>query len=309
MIGGGLNLALGDDKGIVVFAAGHIRHLEPGSKFQPLYGGNPINNPSNPALHAAEHGVAPPGGKSGHIAADYTAHAVFPGSGLCDSLAHSLPGGGIYHRKVFPNPGKLRTDWIQRFIGNAADGIDFGGNENAHSFQPLFTKPSCNAQRGCQPSGKMTASRHILKALVLDLGGVVCVARPGGIQKIAVIFGAGVVIVNHSADGSAAGVTVHNAAEKLRGICFLPGGGVVVLSRGSPVEEGLQLLQVHRKTGGNPIQTHTDGRGVGLPENGQFQMFTVGTAHSGLLTSRSPPRRRGKIFPHTGRPEWLQAPG
>ena len=155
----------------------------------------------------------------------------------------------------------------------------------------------------------MTASRHILKALVLDLGGVVCVARPGGVQKIAVILGAGIVIVNHGTDGCAAGVTVYNAAEKLRGICFLPGGRVVVLSRGSPVEKGLQLFQVRRKTGGNPVQTHADGRGVGLPENGQLQMFTVGTAHSGLLTSCNPPRRRGKIFPRTGLPEWSQAPG
>lgn len=69
----------------------------------------------------------------------------------------------------------------------------------------------------------MSAAGCILKAAVLDLGGVVGMAGPGAVLEIFIVPGAGVVIADHCGNGGAAGEAVQKAREKFRGIGLPPG--------------------------------------------------------------------------------------
>ena len=66
-------------------------------------------------------------------------------------------------------------------------------------------------QRRGKASGKMAASPWIVTALVTDVAGIICVARPGHAGNIIIVAGTGIGIFNHSGQRRAAGFPVKQA--------------------------------------------------------------------------------------------------
>ena len=125
----------------------------------------------------------------------------------------------------------------------------------------------------------MAASGCILSPAVFHLGGVVGVAGAGEIPEIGIVPGADVGVADDGAQGRAAGLPLGQTGEKLRRVGFFPGGGIVILTRCPALEKAPELFQIHRFPGGNTLQGHTDGRGVGLSENGEPEIPAIGAAH------------------------------
>ena len=149
----------------------------------------------------------------------------------------------------------------------------------------------------------MPASGGILEAAVFDLCGEVGMTGAGTVLQVFVVPGSGVVVANDGGNGRAAGKAVQNTGQELRPVPLLPGGGPAVLAGSPAVEKDLKCFQIHRQTGRNPVQGHADGSPVGLTENGELQVFTVGTAHSFLLTDGIPSRSWGRTSLHIPPPE------
>ena len=120
----------------------------------------------------------------------------------------------------------------------------------------------------------MPSPRHILKAAVPHLGGVVGVAGAGHIAEGGIVTGPGIGILNDGGQWRTAGNAVHQAAQKPGLVRLLPGGSGGIPARGPALEKAVQLLQVHPLPGGQAVHRHADGRGVGLAENGHMQIFT-----------------------------------
>ena len=68
----------------------------------------------------------------------------------------------------------------------------------------------------------MSASGGVLKAAVLDLGGVVRVTGTGAVLQVVVVTGAGVFVADDRRNGCAAGEAVQNAAEEFGTVLFFP---------------------------------------------------------------------------------------
>ena len=155
----------------------------------------------------------------------------------------------------------------------------------------------------------MPPARHILKAPVFHLGGIVGMSRPGNVPEISIVPRAGIGIANDRRQRGTAGSPLAEPRQKLRLVPLLPRGGPVPRPRGPAVQKDLELLQVHRLTRRQAVHRHPDGRGVGLTKDGNGQLTVINTAHRAILIMKYP-RRSVKAqrafpppaFPGTGAP-------
>ena len=115
----------------------------------------------------------------------------------------------------------------------------------------------------------MAAAGVVLKTEVFHIGGVVRVARPGHRGKGGIVLGPGVPIADDGRQGYAAGAVPPQPGEKFRGVRLLAGGGIGVAARGPALQKALQGLKINLLPGGDTLQGHADGGGMGLAENGQ----------------------------------------
>ena len=172
-----------------------------------------------------------------------------------------------------------------------------GGDLNAPALQDLQADAPGDAQGGGEPAGEVAAPGHILEAPVLHLGGVVGVGGAGLVPQLAVVLGAGIGVADDGGQGGPAGASLRQPAQDLRHVPLLPGGGGAVPARGPAPQEGLELVQVHRLPGGQAVHRHPDGRGVGLAEHRDVDVFTPVRGHGPpLLTVQSDPKIPGRIF-------------
>ena len=106
-------------------------------------------------------------------------------------------------------------------------------------------------------------------AEVFHIGGIVRMARPGHRGKGGVVLGAGVPIADDGGQRHAAGGISPQPGEKFRGVRLLAGGGIGVAARGTALQKALQGLKIDLFPGGDTLQGHADGGGMGLAEDGQ----------------------------------------
>ena len=123
----------------------------------------------------------------------------------------------------------IKTDF--RFIHNAANGNNMGGNSDPHTLQPLLAKTTGNAKGSCQTAGKVAAAGSILKSTVFGLGCVICVTGSGAIAQVRIVAGAGVGVADNGTERRAAGFAVHKAGEDFRRVRLAAGGGPGVFAR------------------------------------------------------------------------------
>ena len=116
----------------------------------------------------------------------------------------------------------------------------------------------------------MATAGSILIAAVFDLCGVIRMTWAGVILQICIIAGAGVAVEDHSGNGCAASVTIHDAGQKVRTILLFSRGRPVILSRCTAIQEFLKLVQIYRQTGRDAVQSNTDGFAMGLAKDGHF---------------------------------------
>ena len=116
----------------------------------------------------------------------------------------------------------------------------------------------------------MTATGHILETAILDLCGVIRVARTGSDLQIVIVTGADVGVVNYSGNRCATGIAINNTGQKFRVVCFLAGSSPRLAAGRSSIQKTLQLLQIHRKSGRNSVKCHANGRAVRLTKDIQF---------------------------------------
>ena len=121
----------------------------------------------------------------------------------------------------------------------------------------------------------MPPARHILKAPVLHLGGIVGMSRPGNVPEISIVPRAGIGIANDRRQRGAAGSPLAEPRQKLRLVPLLPGGGPVPRPGGPAVQKDLELLQVHRLSRRQAVHRHPDGRGVGLTKDGKILLIAL----------------------------------
>ena len=150
-------------------------------------------------------------------------------------------------------------------------GYDF----NALLFQQLQADATGDAQGGCQPPGKRAAPGEICVTAVLHSGGIVRVAGAGHHGKAVIVPGAGVGVADDGGKRRAAGDVPHQTGKKFRLVRLLPRGGPIVAAGGTAVQKRLKSLHVDGLSGGQTLQGHADGRGMGLAEDGQMQKFSV----------------------------------
>ena len=157
----------------------------------------------------------------------------------------------------------------------------------------------------CPPPGV------VLGAEVLHLGGVVGVAGPGRAAQGGVVPGAGVGVADDGREGRAAGAAV---LQGRRGTRAHPPPFVAVdqaFCPGRPAaQKALKGVQVHRFSGGDALDGHADGRGMGLAEDGQIAGFRRSCCSwlSLLSAAESPPRTGGRIWPRTALPVTVTGP-
>ena len=265
MVAAGFNAAVFHSVAVVILAAPQLRCRKTGAELHALHRRDTKDDAGDAVFHAAEHGVSQAGGQAQHRALDHAAQAIPLGLGLSDGRLHGFPGGLIHGGKDLLRRGGGQGGRILHIT----DGADAGDDFNAPALQNLQTYAPGNAQGSRQAAGEVAAAGIVLKTEVFHIGGVVRVARPGHRGKGGVVLGAGVPIADDGRQGHAAGGIPPQPGEKLRGVRLLAGGGIGVAAWGPALHEALQGLKIDLLPGGDALQGHADGRGMGLTEDGQ----------------------------------------
>ena len=164
-------------------------------------------------------------------------------------------------------------------VGDACKRGNVSADADATLLQPLLAQSTGDAHGGGEPPGEVTAACHILKAPILDLGGVVRMTGPGAVPQSLIISRAGIFISDHRCNGRSAGIAVYKAGQKFRPVAFLPAGSQGSAARCTAGQKFAQFLFINSQSGGDAVQSHADGWAVGLAKNRQFQEFSIGTAH------------------------------
>ena len=275
MVAAGFDAAVLHSVAVVILAAPQLCRCETGAELKALHCRDTKDDAGNAVFHAAEHGVSQADGQAQHRALDHAAQAVPLGLGLGDGRLHGFPGGLIYGGE-----GLLRRGGAQGGgVLHIADGADAGDDFNAPALQNLQADAPGDAQGGRQPAGKVAAAGIVLTAEIFHVGGIVRVARPGHRGEGSVVLGAGVPIADDGGQGHAAGGISPQPRQKLRGVRLFAGGGIGVAAGSPALQEALQGLKIDLLPGGDALQGHADGGGVGLAENGQVKVLTVHAAH------------------------------
>ena len=327
MVGAGAHLAgLVEVEGVVVLAAPAVGHGKAGAEGHPLHRRDGEGQPGDAVFHPVQHGVPQAGGQADDGALHQAAQGVQILLGLGDGPLHPCPGVRVQDGKVPPSRGQeglpVQVHGVIALVGDAPHGGDVGPHIDPLPGQDLLADTPGDAQGGGEPAGEVAASRHVLKAPVLHLGGVVGVARAGDVPEVVIVPRPGVGVADEGGQGGAAGAALRQAGEDLRPVPLLPGGGPGAPARGPAVEEGLEFLQVDGLPGGQAVHRHPDARGVGLAEKGNGQLTVINTAHGIVLIIMKDPgpsvkghlplpppcpgrpgpaKRRGRICPPPGR--------
>ena len=271
------------DPGIIVGAAPQLRGLEAQAEFDAPDSRDSEHHLGNAVFHAAEHGIAPAHRQAHRGTLDDAADGIALRPGLQNGILHGSGGGIVENRECFfqqlPQGFRREIHRIESAVRHVFNGLDMGGDGDAQLLQNLNTDAAGDAERRGQPSGEVTAACHILFPAVFHMGGVIGMARSGMIPEIVVVTGAGIGIFNDGGDGGAAGHISHQAGEEYRLVRLFSCGGCGAAARSTAAEEGLQPIHVDGNARGDALHGHTDGRGVGLAENGDAKSFAVGTAH------------------------------
>ena len=83
-----------------------------------------------------------------------------------------------------------------------------GGDVDARTAQCAQHNGTARHKGGRHPAGEVPAAARILKAVVLGVGGVVCMAGAQKVCGLGVIAAAGVGIFDHQGNGGAGGAAV-----------------------------------------------------------------------------------------------------
>ena len=157
-------------------------------------------------------------------------------TGGTDGGFHGFFYGFIQHRKALGLAGKgfhLSRELCgiilcKAGVRNASALCDMGGDVDARTVQCAQHNGTARHKGGRHPAGEVPAAARILKAVVLGVGGVVCMAGAQKVCGLGVIAAAGVGIFDHQGNGGAGGAAVHHAGQQLHGICLHPGSGQAV---------------------------------------------------------------------------------
>ena len=113
----------------------------------------------------------------------------------------------------------------------------------------------------------MTAAAHVLRTVVADVRRIVRVRGARLVEQLAVVTRAGIGIADHGTDRRAASHILQQSADKLDLIRLSAGSSKRIPPRGATHHKITKCLAIHRKSGGEPVDHHTDRFGVGLTEN------------------------------------------
>ena len=158
----------------------------------------------NAVFQPPEHRIADPCREPLYHALDHAADGVLLRLCLCDLRLHGS------RRLVRDGRERLFVDRRvkRRIVRYRADRHDPRPHPDALSCQYLQAEPAGNAQRRCQPAGKMSAARTVLRAAELDLRGIVRVAGAGDIHQIFIVAGARIRVADDGCERRAAGPAV-----------------------------------------------------------------------------------------------------
>ena len=179
-------------EGIVVLAAAHGDAVKSSAEIHALTAGNAEERLCETILDAVEHRSAEPDGNSDGCALNDRADAVAVTGSYSDRFLHG--GAGVFvegWESAFSHTfegGGIHMHGVKGGAAHLCDLQKLGANINATAAQDLFGNAASDAQRRCEPAGKMTAAAHIGEAFVMDIGGVVGVGWARMIEQIAVIF-------------------------------------------------------------------------------------------------------------------------
>ena len=283
MVGAGFHLAAVHVKSVVVLAAPQGGGGKARAEVHPFHRGDGKDQPGDAVLHAVQHRVPQAGGQAQDGALDDAPQGVQLSLGHLDGPLHGQARLVVQNGEGFaPRGQQILLGQVHRVIGPVGDG-PHGGDVGPHidplPGQDLLADPPGDTQGGGEPAGEVAAPRHVLKAPVLHLGGVVGVAGAGHVPQVFVVLGPGVGVADDRGQGGAAGASFVQARQEFRPVGLLPGGGPGPGPRSPAVEEGLQLLQVHFFPGGQAVHRHPDGRGVGLAEHRHVDVLTEVRGH------------------------------
>ena len=264
-------------------AAPQVGGFEACAEFQAPDGGNAEDDLGDAVFQSAEHGVAPAGGQAHGGALDDAAHGVQLPLGPEDGGLH-FPGGAVpEHREGLLQQGAelggIHGHRVEPAVLHVFKGLDVGRHGDSLGLQQLQADPAGDAQGSRQPAGEVAAAGHVLEPAVADLGREVGMAGPGAVPQVVVVSGAGVGVADEGRQGRAAGDVSHQSGDELRQVGLLPGRGRGGVPRRPAGKERPQPVHIDSKPGGNPLDGHADGRGMGLAENGEAKPLAVGTAH------------------------------
>ena len=104
-------------------------------------------------------------------------------------------------------------------------------------------------------------------------------SRPGRISHIFIVRGTHIIIAYDCRYRCATGLSPYKAGDKLRRIRFLSGGRVSA-ARSTAGHEGIQLLHIYLKAGGQTFHSQAYGRCMGLTEYSKSEAISKAVAHS-----------------------------
>ena len=208
-VGSGLYPAFVHVEGVVVLAAGVSGRGKAGAEFDALDGGNTEDDLGDPVFHAVKDGLAHACGDAGNGALHDAANGVACLFCRLDPLAHGLSrrlgeggkGSAPQGREGFTGHGHR----VKGRVHYAPRSVQMRQHGNAPARQQLEADAPRHTQRRREPGGEMTATRRVLKAAELCLGGVIRVAGAGHVPQLPVIGGAGVRVADHRRQRCAAG--------------------------------------------------------------------------------------------------------
>ena len=293
MVGGGSDAAFLGHEGVVVLRAAHEGPGESTAQFESLDGRKAPQRLGEVGVQLVEDGFSPAGWDAFGHDRDGASDGVPGFADFADAVDHALGGlrmgtadGGCIHHVRSVVGGCFRH-------GDVLDALHIGGHGGRGVGQKLLEHLSGDGAghhpaHGFPCAGPATTT--VVAVSILGIVGEIGVARAIAVGEVVIIATACVAVGDREANGGSRGASFMNAGQQGDLVGLFSLGGQGALARPSPVEFGLDPVEIEDDAGGDAIDDAAHGGPVGFTECGQAENGSEGVAGHGAKV-------RGQVVP------------